>query len=830
MERGKTFIISYAKNPSEKVPQVRCKDKKKIEGQKNPTQCDIKKNVTGTQRMSNNICTKVTVNNIRCPKPVTKSKTYDCVTKDDKLDKNNRVSGHRRLPSSRSSPGLIEDPGGKRNDLQATGPSTCKQTMIDYRHFVPQMPFVPSVAKSLPKKRISLRRSKKSLKNIFNLKRNKEQDTISEDESIQIVNIESNSVKMVEKQCQSNVGEMHSEELLAPEFPDREMYIDAIDSFKALCEDVASLKSFDSLTGCGEIFADECSSFIDIENCRVTFISRPSPVAANFQGGGERLASPAKSESIDFSRFHRHVKSLPRNLSSNELFEAKSLPDSNDADGKEIKRTLSKDQVSNLSYNDLMSSAENINEPESPKSTSDEGYYDSYSPRTEEVKNELETYRSFPRDSYSGDALYDFCVGSEENMATQPPNDLVEDGILQSTWKGGECLLKLCDTELTLTMGMVNWLKKTGRITDSEINDQNLTSDKTVEMETKIGNSTEALQTIASRDIRGECYKLHSGYKEKEYSSIISHIRDSENILADILSGNTTEKQATKLLESKEDEKGSTSEEHIDIKDSSLESQVPITLSKNDENQHVSSAENESMFPMASACEQDGTNVTPHHLDTLHSLGLQYTSNSMSENNKGLTNILDKFTARLSSLHITLGSQNIQHGANKIMRPYEITQNIKNLIEQHDTEHQTSLPQPALLSKSDNETDMKHLKTSDEPPLSNTLPIKYLKDEHTTNGQMPKEKQSSKSVTKTHFLPLFKSPCSSVISRFSSTLYKVHKPGDAIIFFNTGKYPQASSCNEDFANDLDGLSIDFSKFRNNEFEPISTDAEERGLL
>ncbi|XP_018429085.1 PREDICTED: APC membrane recruitment protein 3 [Nanorana parkeri] len=470
--------------------------------------------------------------------------------------------------------------------------------MIDYRNFVPQMPFVPSVAKSLPKKRISLRRSKKSLRNMFNLKRNKQQDTISEDERLQIVNLESNGGKIVQKQCQSNVGEMHSDELLASEFPDREMYID---SFKALCEDVASLKSFDSLTGCGEIFADECSSFIDIENCRVTFISKPSPIAANFQGGGERLASPAKSESIDFSRFHGHAKSLPTNLSSNGLFEAISLPDSNDTIRKETDSIMSRDQVSCSSYNDLMSSSENINDPESPKSTSDEGYYDSFSPRLEEEKNELQTRRSFPRDSYSGDALYElfcdsgeikkwpsrdcdmpasghnaenptsiysFCIGSEENMASQPPYDLVGDGVLQSTWNGRECLLKLCDTELTLTMGMVNWLKKTGRITDSEINDQNSTSDEmeTMEIGSKIGNGTEALQTIASRDESLECYKSHRGYKEKEYCSIISHIRDSENILADILSGNTSEEPATTITESMGDlpEKGFPFEEHLD--------------------------------------------------------------------------------------------------------------------------------------------------------------------------------------------------------------------------------------------------------------------------
>ncbi|XP_068136809.1 APC membrane recruitment protein 3 [Hyperolius riggenbachi] len=864
--RGKTFIISYAQKPSEKSALLGSKVKKKAEAQKNPGACSTKKNVSGTQRMSNGICTKAAVNNVPCPKLIKKSKTSDCVSREEKPEK--APSGRGRLPSSVSSPGLIEDPGDKRNSLQATRSSASKQTMIDYRNFVPQLPFVPSVAKSLPRKRISLRKSKKSLKNIFNLKRNKQQDTISEDESLQTVNVETKGEKISPKESPSNTGDMCSNELLAPELPECEMYTDAISSFKALCEDVASLKSFDSFTGCGEIYADECSSFIDIENCRVTFISKPSPITACFQGGGERLASPAKSESIDFSRLHGHVKSLPRNVCANGMFDTKATPESNEHVRNEVNNVVPGDQISVSTYNDLTSSSENINEPESPKSTSDEGYYDSYSPGVDDNKSELEAHRPFPRDSYSGDALYEFfcdsgetkqwpsqdcvlpssghtaerpssiysfCVGSEETMASQPPSDLAGEGALQSTWKGRECLLKLCDTELTLSMGMVNWLKRAGKITDSEFNDQTLTCQQTEAMnESSIGNDSTAIQTSLSRR-NGKGYKLHRGYKEKEYCSIISRIRDSENILADILSDNTTEKQVTSPLGPSESSSKNIHpfEEHLDREHSVADSGNNIVKNTKCQDNKSSSQHHSSLPPTESTLKDNGTNLPSLHdpLDALDSSGLHYVTNSTSEN-KCLVEILDKFTARLSSLHITLGHQNALHYTGKVMQPYEIAENIKNVMEHHDFEPQPSSLQPALLSRCDNDIDKIHLKISNEPLLSNTPSRNDSEDECTSDNQLPKDAQSTKTAGKTDFLPLFKPPCSSVISRFSSALYRVHKPGDAVIFFNTGKYNRSSDYNEGFTHDSNNLSIDFPKFRKDAFNAISStqEAGERDLL
>ncbi|KAM9316453.1 APC membrane recruitment protein 3 [Gastrophryne carolinensis] len=838
--RGKTFIINYAQNPPEKLPQVGGKEKKKVDVQKNRNECETKKNVTKTQRMSHGVCTKAPVDNVRYPKPVKKSKTYECVTRDDKLEKNTGVSGNGRIPSSSSSPSLIEDPGGKRNDPQITTSTACKQSMIDYRNFVPQMPFVPSVAKSLPRKRITLRRSKKTLKNIFNLKRNKQQETISEDERLQTVNYETAGGKIAQRQSQSNIGNVFYDDLLTSEFPDREI---CIDSFKALCEDVASLKSFDSLTGCGEIFADECSSFIDVENCRVTFISKPNPIAANLEGGGEKLASPAKSESIDFSKLRGHIKSLPSNLqSANGPFGAKSPPEPN-----ENNDCIPRDHMSISSCNDLMSCSENISNPESPRSTSDEGYYDSYSPGLDEEKNEPETPSSFPRDSYSGDALYElfceetkspdcelpdsgsnegnpssiysFCVGSEENMASQPPFEQAGDGALQNTWKGRECLLKLCDTELTLSMGMVNWLKKTGKITDCEINDHTLICDQHETIgQLSRENDSNALGVFFSKK-KGKPYQTQGNYKENEYCNIIRRIKDSEDLLADILSVDPTQELDTSSLKPIENlqDKSYPPDNLLHVNDSRTESSVLSDITSDMKNHCDFESTTHSLSPLESKTEQNATNVASPCSDTLSSFGLQHLTGSLSED-KSLMEILDKFSARLSSLHITLGSKNALHGTNKIMRPYEIAQNIKNLIEHQDSGSQSAMTKHALLSESHNKTDKQDLKTMDEPILLNTLSMQYLNEDCSTDSQEPKETQSHKTVRKANFLPLFKSPCSSVISRFSSALFRVHNSGDAVIFFNTGRYNQSSVCDDGFLNDSGTLSVEFSKLTKNSFD------------
>ncbi|XP_073530577.1 APC membrane recruitment protein 3 [Phyllobates terribilis] len=847
--RGKTFIKTYTQNPPEKVPTVTYKVIKNVEPEKNHSECNSKKNSAQTQRMSNGICTKET-ENLRCPRFIRKSKTHDCVIRDDKPEKITSQIVQGRIPNSLSSPGLVEDQGGKRNDIEANKQAAYKQNMIDYRNFVPQMPFVPSVAKSLPRKRISLTKSKKSLKNIFNLKKNKQQDVISEDESQPIV-FKMKETKAGERQYQLSIGEMPSDEFLLHNCPDYDMYIDAVDSFKALCEDVASLKSFDSLTGCGEIFADESASFIDIENSRVTFISKSSSLAASFQGGVEKLASPAKSESIDFSRLRGHLKASAKSVCSNVLSETERLPVCHDINKVEGNDNLSSDQVSNLSFNDLMSLNENIHDAESPMSTSDEGYYDSYSPAVEESNNEVGNVRPFPRDSYSGDALYElfsdscekklwtvqdcvsapddnkdnptsvysFCVGSEENMASQSSLGLDGDDNREKAWNGRECLLKLCDTELSLTIGMVNWLKRTGRITENELGDENITCNLEKPAETmneKAYNAEEATGDRQENTI-SHWESVKTEHTDPANSST-GNINIASNTCAEIPKSTISDESTL--------DNNSPLGTHVVLYEPSTKQNILNKTTEYKDQLELSSSDANTLATVILTPKPNIICVPPlvNHLDCLQLLDYQCPTYSVPENNRWLADMLKKRTD-VPPLHVLFGNEYVLYSMSKIMRPYEIGQNIKNSVEK-------------LQTITDSQVNKKNMITDTKEP--NSLFRKEINDDSIgnqlyivrTSRLLPEEIQSSKDGCKPGFLPLFKSTCSSVISRCSSVLYKLHNTEDAIIFFNATKYNPLPNSNDALTQDPAASSVDYSKYPKDDFLSITstTFTRESGLL
>uniref|UniRef100_A0A8C0N5K6 APC membrane recruitment protein 3 n=3 Tax=Canis lupus TaxID=9612 RepID=A0A8C0N5K6_CANLF len=393
------------------------------------------------------------------------------------------------------------------------GPSS-SQRMIDYRHFVPQMPFVPAVAKSIPRKRISLKRPKKCFRNLFHIRRNKTENLaslVTKGESL------SSSRGPSENGGQPGkaffpLGEGLGSDSLCQDLSDSELLLpdSSFDLCRALCEDVASLKSFDSLTGCGEIFADE-SSVPSLElneglesPAQVSQALENKVLRGPFQGSVEQLASPAQNEMSDFAKFwdsvNHSVRQQHHALLGPRLGTDTDRPRLDAAGLAELPLCPCRDPYSGSKASSIDTGTPKSEQPESV-STSDEGYYDSFSPGLEEDKKEALSpgTRSavFPRDSYSGDALYElfydpsegpvgpsldddlcvseslsgpalgaplsmcsFHVGAEENLAPAPGPDVLSQSFLQSSWKGKECLLKLCDTELAITMGIINWLRR----------------------------------------------------------------------------------------------------------------------------------------------------------------------------------------------------------------------------------------------------------------------------------------------------------------------------------------------------------------------------------
>lgn len=447
-------------------------------------------------------------------KLVRKSKTHDCVAEADKAEHCSPSSrpceegvfgkGKGRLVNSISFSGMSSF-STKKQCVVSPSQSACSSQMIDYRNFVPQMPFVPAVAKTIPRKRISLKRSKKGLRDIFHIRKNKP-DSLSF-----LVEKDKNLSGRLAKYL-FKTEETCAADCLSQDCSDSELQSDSsYDYCNTLCEDVASLKSFDSLTGCGEIFADESSAHLELENSKDLLLRqskhKDSPAMGSFQGGVEQLASPGQNEMVEFAKFWDNINKSVR-LHQSALFEKKLLkiPGSDTEKERSQAAVLVTDpQVSPDKEGD--NSKDSSTETETPKSenqestsTSDEGYYDSFSPGQDDELKEAQTPGvpgRFPRDSYSGDALYElfydpnevkvspildddlcdsesvseqaieiplsiysFHVGAEENMASHPTLDIISQGFFHSTWKGKECLLKLCDTELSLTMGIINWLRK----------------------------------------------------------------------------------------------------------------------------------------------------------------------------------------------------------------------------------------------------------------------------------------------------------------------------------------------------------------------------------
>ncbi|XP_072837631.2 APC membrane recruitment protein 1 [Pogona vitticeps] len=179
------------------------------------------------------------------------------------------------------------------------------------------------------------------------------------------------------------------------------------DQLSLMFGDVTSLKSFDSLTGCGDIIAEpdmdsmtENSTSAD----RSKEAIKRSSCLVTYQGGGEEMAVPDEIEEYLQQVWGTTAKGEPayeghgpERVAKGELL---------GANGAKAETRLYHEGTRNEAdlltpHSDQQESAPN----------SDEGYYDSATPGPEdEAADGLDEVKKerLPRDSYSGDALYEF--------------------------------------------------------------------------------------------------------------------------------------------------------------------------------------------------------------------------------------------------------------------------------------------------------------------------------------------------------------------------------------------------------------------------------------
>ncbi|XP_076837990.1 uncharacterized protein amer3 [Brachyhypopomus gauderio] len=378
--------------------------------------------------------------------------------------------------------------------------SGSSREIIDYRNLTPQVPFVPSIAKSIPKKRIFLRKPRKAIKDLFVHKKDGSERPVSPCTLLNGGSEQGLTPKRTKKSSRRHYRARISKET-------NDMLSDSSsECCTNVCEDAVSLQSFGSQAGCGEIFADE-DFFLSLEGTLKPELAssetlKQTPTITTFQGGEEKMVSPAQTEVLD-------LLGMWETLNKTILIGQNSSPGGNITSTPTVGSPSANKTVTLLEGPDvsLKSPETNIKEinvdmvtPKSDyqESTSDEGYYDYVSPE-DQIKGSLTPVQSkkIPRDTYSGDALYElfydpsegeitpifddemnlspslfgqssdlplsmysFHVGAEENLAPPLAVDLISPEVLQSNWVGKECLLKLCDTEISLSMGIVNWLKQ----------------------------------------------------------------------------------------------------------------------------------------------------------------------------------------------------------------------------------------------------------------------------------------------------------------------------------------------------------------------------------
>lgn len=424
---------------------------------------------------------------------VKKSRTYDCVMEiqpDSSGSPENRdqawtqtTGHHSRLVNSTSFPEF-----GTTHRLlhENQYTSAINREIIDYRNLTPQVPFVPSIAKSIPKKRIFLGKPKKAIKDLFVHKKHSKEKSVSPCTPCREYGPTTKHTRKSSR-CRESRTSRRMNDTLSDS---------SSEGCANLCEDAVSLKSFGSQAGCGEIFADE-EYLVSLEgtpkletSSNTGETSKQSPVT--LQGGLEQLASLAHPEVSDmFGMWETINRTVLLSQNASQGTNTASTPIS-------VSPSSGKTAYPIESMTEQKNHFDHTVKSENQESTSDEGYCDCISTEDHTVQSLTPVFsRKFPRDTYSGDALYElfydpseaemtpifddeidlpnsiigqpspdlplsmysFHIGSEENLAPPLSVDLISHDFLQSNWVGKDCLLKLCDTEISLAMGIVNWIK-----------------------------------------------------------------------------------------------------------------------------------------------------------------------------------------------------------------------------------------------------------------------------------------------------------------------------------------------------------------------------------
>ncbi|XP_040907354.1 APC membrane recruitment protein 1 [Toxotes jaculatrix] len=215
--------------------------------------------------------------------------------------------------------------------------------------------------------------------------------------------------------------EMMSEPALKSETP-----AGSSDQLNVIFGDVASLKSFDSLTGCGDIIADQEDDSITestVSGERSRNGGKRASCYLTYQGGGEEMASPEDLDEECLQDFwgNNTSEEICCTCSQDHTDMTAELTSSHNMD---LMNSNSAQQASGMDTSSIADVLTPQSEHQESVPNSDEGYYDSTTPGPDEGQEKTDRLRTdrLPRDSYSGDALYELFAPDESLISPHYEN------------------------------------------------------------------------------------------------------------------------------------------------------------------------------------------------------------------------------------------------------------------------------------------------------------------------------------------------------------------------------------------------------------------------
>uniref|UniRef100_A0A8C2SNZ8 APC membrane recruitment protein 2 n=1 Tax=Coturnix japonica TaxID=93934 RepID=A0A8C2SNZ8_COTJA len=203
----------------------------------------------------------------------------------------------------------------------------------------------------------------------------------------------------------------------------------SIDRICLMFADVTSLKSFDSLTGCGDIIADQeedvgggsggCEK--STPGASKMGASKKHPTMVAYQGGGEEMASPDQVDDTYLQEFWDMLSQTEETETGGGggggTKTPEGLKDSRGTEGAQNRVVVKRGGLNQIPIHLNNKEEQKGREKEQHEGVpnSDEGYWDSTTPGPEEDSTTSIQKETLPRDSYSGDALYDLYAEPDEN-------------------------------------------------------------------------------------------------------------------------------------------------------------------------------------------------------------------------------------------------------------------------------------------------------------------------------------------------------------------------------------------------------------------------------